>query len=79
MQTQLIQISIETKNKKKLDIINNENKKVIKQVWVIIATLKVVEDLKSCQSKIIIYTKDKDIEKAIQIAKCHWLNSVTNY
>lgn len=58
-------MSIETWNKKELDITINKDKEVIKQIWVAIAIQEMIEDLKFCQSKATICAKDKDVEKAI--------------
>lgn len=60
---------IKTKDKKELDITSYENEEVTKQIEFVMATQEVIEDLKSCQSKIIICTKNKDIKEAIQSMK----------
>ena len=68
-QTQMAQMSIETKYKEELDVTSNDDEEVTKQVWVVMVAQEFVGDLKSYQSKAIICAGDKNVEEAMQLAE----------
>lgn len=62
-------MSIKTEDIKELNTTSDEEKEVIKQVWIAMAGPEVIEDLESCQSKETVCARDKDVEEGLQLAK----------
>lgn len=69
MQTEIAQMSIETKDIKELNSANDKKEEVIEQVWIAVTALEIIGELEFYQSEEIVYARDKDVEKGLQLTE----------